>query len=225
MAKKNKDLIPFLIIGGAGLFLLSGKKKTASSTTPQAPTDPTGGGTSGGGTSGGGTSGGGTSGGGTSGGGTSGGGTSGGGTSGGVTVKIKTDADTSPFWGVHDHLGTMSKQDDLAETYMKIDGYKNGLRESDIAAMVVNYRNGKYDDLTKYPPYNYGAGYIYTGERNQLRGTKSTLNHYHYGSLNLLLIKKLSEDGIIKVGTGVGQELPPESGTESHYHDIIIELS
>ena len=220
MAKKNKDLIPFLIIGGAGLFLLSGKKKTASSTTPQAPTDPTGGGTSGGGTSGGGTSGGGTS-----GGGTSGGGTSGGGTSGGVTVKIKTDIDTSPFWGDHDHLGTMGKQDDIKEPPFKIDGYKNGLRESDIAAMVVNYRNGKYKDLTEYVDSTYEVGVVYTGERNQLRGSRPTVNHYHVSRLNLSHIRRLSEDGYLSVSTGQGQELPPESGTESHFHSLDLELS
>lgn len=214
MAKKNKDLIPFLIIGGAGLFLLSGKKKTASSTTPQAPADPTGG-----------TSGGGTSGGGTSGGGTSGGGTSGGGTAGGVTVKIQTDVDTSPFWGDHEHLGTMDKQEDIKEPPFKIDGYKNGLRESDIAAMVVNYRNGKYKDLTEYVDSTYGAGVVYTGERNQLKGSRPTVNHYHVSKLNLSHIRRLSEGGYLSIPTYQGQELPPESGTESHFHDLILKLS
>jgi hypothetical protein len=287
MKKKNKDLIPLLVIGAGGLYLLSGSKKTSGSSAPPPPSGegssappppPSGGGGS----------------------------SSGGSQSGDMYVKLErlgytprinlstaissfqkeynewkgasilkvdgkwgpntyaavdevistlgdlskwgeggpedtetpaasvsgvkvyTDKDWSPFWGVHYHAGTMDqpfkKLAPNAPLYDQAPGYKEGLRESDIANLVSSYRNGEFKG--KEGRYYQVLGSIYTGPRIQTRGRLRTVDHTHWSNFTISDLGQLSENKkVLLSAMSVGVELPPNDGTESHTHDLTIELT
>ena len=142
-------------------------------------------------------------------------------------VKVYTDKDWSLIWGDHYHPGTMGQpREKLAPNAPKYDqapGYNEELREPDIANLVSSYRNGEFKD--KGGVYYQVLGSIYTGPRIQTRGNKRTLEHTHWTNFSISDLKQLSENNkVVITALSVGVELPPNDGTESHTHDLTIEL-
>ncbi len=146
------------------------------------------------------------------------------------TLTVRTDDDVQTLNYVkHNHLGIgprdprAPKRSASSFTHSL---FKDGLTAQDVMLLVQRAASGT---LREGGSGSTGreVGVLYTGPMNVVSsgGPKNMINHYHTSRVYVRDIEELAKEGRLVLSSSIGQELPPEDGTESHFHDIILTIS
>lgn len=145
-------------------------------------------------------------------------------------AALTSDVDYSAFWGRHDHAAGFYPDDTnrlVTPPTQRVPGWKDGLSAADIINLVNRWKSGALREEASGEwayPLQAHVGTVHTGPRNQISGSRPTLDHYHISNVRVSDIKSLAEGGVVELNSSVGFEVAPNTGTESHMHTLTLRL-
>jgi len=148
------------------------------------------------------------------------------------TLTVRTDVDINNWNSVkHDHIGIGPRDPrrNFPEQFAAHSLYKDGLTAEDIMLLVQMAADGTLDEPygdQPTSPRGRPVGRLYTGPMNVVSnaGPKGMINHYHTSEVSEKDIYDLARDRKVILPSSAGRELPPDDGTESHYHQITLTI-